>query len=355
MRHVVAVTGLGMRSSIGDDVIDSCAALRAGTTRARELRYATVINEDGTPEHPVGHPVEAVQGFRGEARLLALARPVLNELSARTGLRGAEPERTGFYLALPPAPSSQEGAAQRTPSSDFHAPLARLTAWTLRPELSFEVRQGHAGFSLLVERACLELMAGRLDRCIVGGVDSLLDGDTLQTLHAKRRLKSQDAPDGLQPGEAAAFVLLEPLRAARRRGARVHGLVTAVGVVPPDGAPRQSAPGVLLGRAVAEVVTPEASERVWFISDLNGEPGRALEWGHFLVRLASTHPALPDSPAWYPATSLGDTGAASGAIGLCAAVRAFARGYAPAEAALVLSSSEGPARGALRVERFTEQ
>jgi 3-oxoacyl-[acyl-carrier-protein] synthase-1 len=74
-----------------------------------------------------------------------------------------------------------------------------------------------------------------------------------------------------------------------------------------------------------------------------------MDWGHALVRLRKDLPAFQDVRAVYSAASFGDTGVASGALGVCMAARAFARRYAPAARALVLSSSDEGARAALSV------
>jgi 3-oxoacyl-[acyl-carrier-protein] synthase-1 len=210
---------------------------------------------------------------------------------------------------------------------------------------------------LAAEQAYRDLSTRTLDQCIVGGVDSFLDGSTLQALHEQRRLKSEDAPDGFQPGEAAAFFLLERMDSAVQRGADILAVVTQVALARDEPENGRRIPGVALGNALSVLLGPSSQgpRRGWFISDINGEPGRAMEWGNLLVRLSSSHPWLREAPLWYPASSLGDTGAASGVIGVCAAVRAFARDYAPADVAFVLSSSDGVERGALRVERFTPQ
>ena len=50
---------------------------------------------------------------------------------------------------------------------------------------------------------------------------------------------------------------------------------------------------------------------------------------------------------WLPATGFGNTGAASGAVGLCVAVRGLQRNYAPAPVVAVLSASDGAERAAL--------
>ncbi|QQR45130.1 hypothetical protein JKA73_03025 [Myxococcus xanthus] len=346
----IAITGIGLRSSLGDDAVGSCAALRAGLARARELPHSGVINEDGTLEHPIGHPVEAVYGFQGMARLLALAHPALDELiSGGKLLEPGVPERLGFFLALA---AVREQVDSPRPQPGLCAPLLERARLRIRQERQAEFRFGHAAVAMAIDLAAQRLAAGQLDQCIIGAVDSYLDDGTIQSLHRERRLKSDDAPDGFQPGEAAAFLLMEPARAAQRRGVQVLGSISSVVTAGLERRVDPGAPGVVLARAVASSLTSAPGGRVWLISDLNGEPGRSMEWGNALARLASTHPTISDSPVWYPATSLGNTGAASAAIGICAAVRAFARGYAPADAALILSSSDGPQRGVVRLERL---
>ena len=73
------------------------------------------------------------------------------------------------------------------------------------------------------------------------------------------------------------------------------------------------------------------------ISDLNGEYWRAQQWGTAQPRLRSQMGA---HPLHIPATSIGDTGAASGALGICYAAQLFAQRVACSRTALVLSSSD---------------
>jgi 3-oxoacyl-[acyl-carrier-protein] synthase-1 len=353
MSQAIAVTGLGMRTSIGDDAIGSCAALRAGLNCAQELPQFTVLNEDGTPEHPTGHPVLELHGFQGQAKLLALGRSAIDELLSRTTLRTQPTDRLGLFLGLPPPSATRLPCGPESRKPLLAHSLTRLARLSVREELLREFRAGHAGLALALKQASQELLSERLDFCIVGGIDSLLQASTLQNLHDKRRLKSEDAPDGLQPGEAAAFILLERLRPALRRGAPVHAILGGATVTREEADEARRVPGVVLGRAVTALLgSSRKPENLWLISDINGEPGRALEYAQCLVRLCTEYPDLKQAPLWYPAASLGDTGAASASIGICAAVRAFAREYAPADAGLVLASSDGVERGAILVERF---
>ncbi|NTX02420.1 hypothetical protein [Myxococcus sp. CA040A] len=83
------------------------------------------------------------------------------------------------------------------------------------------------------------------------------------------------------------------------------------------------------------------------ISDLNGETWRAQAWGFVQVRL---HDRLGErTRLLIPCTSLGDVGAASGAVGVCMATRAFARKYASGEHTVIVSSAEHGEVGAIRV------
>jgi 3-oxoacyl-[acyl-carrier-protein] synthase-1 len=71
----------------------------------------------------------------------------------------------------------------------------------------------------------------------------------------------------------------------------------------------------------------------------------------FLVKLGLKRAGVADDlELSLPATELGDTGAASGAIAIGLAVRAFLRGYARGPRALVWSRSERGQTAAARVE-----
>jgi hypothetical protein len=56
----VAITGLGMMSSIGSDLAKACAALRAGLVRAAATEVDVVVDDDEPDAIPVmGHPGRA--------------------------------------------------------------------------------------------------------------------------------------------------------------------------------------------------------------------------------------------------------------------------------------------------------
>lgn len=325
--------------------------------------------DDGDLEWPIGHPVPAADGFEGEGRLAILAATALQDLALRADLFRA-PLRQAAVVCAVPAPGRIARGLDLV--SDRRRREIRATvaaAPGLEPALldrvfqladvpidvrSREVRDaGHAGVAHGLRDGVDGVQSGRLRHAVVGGVDSLLDGSTLEWLDDTERLKAPGRPLGLQPGEAAAFLLVERADAARTAGrmplARVVGTATG------------EEPAALLdactplGRGLASTVLGLPGRVLetagWILSDHNGEAYRALEWGHALLRLGARAPQIREAPVTYPAIAFGDTGTASGAVACCLAIEAFARGWAPANGAVVLSTGEGRERGAIALTR----
>ncbi len=200
--------------------------------------------------------------------------------------------------------------------------------------------------------AARDLWTGKVTSAVVGAVDSLLDADTLTWLSETARLKTPKLPVGLQPGEAGVFFLLEPVRAASARGVRPLAIVRDLEIAVEERSFTSGHPP--LGQGLSHVLSAlmhrsHPSSPLWCVSDHTGETYRAMDWGHATVRLARLAGAF--SPVvWFTAASFGDTGAASAALATCLVTGAFDRGYAPSRSAIVVSSSDGPARAAVLLQ-----
>lgn len=361
----VAIAGMGMVASLGLDAATCCAAARAGILRSRPLPFAFNDVRAKKVEHAVGHQVPFLtEGFEGTARLVRLLAGALQDLEASMG--SPLPPRSGCYLSLPSRfrhvtgaeivaneevrKEMERSAAQsglERPMDDA-ARILQQAGELLRfpvPALRFVTTVGHTGAAEAISAAIKDLRSGAVKAAVVGGVDSLLEEDSLVWLQVTARLKSSAVPAGLMPGEAAAVLLLTAAQ-AQRHGAHIGGACL-----------RRDKSSFLrgdppLGTALAEVARDAVGHYepgdapVWIVADLNGEPYRATDWGSALVRAQR---ALGDPVLWCPAASFGDTGAAGGAIGVCLAVRALDRGYAPARWSMVLSAADGPDRASLCV------
>ncbi|MEW6381912.1 MAG: hypothetical protein AB1611_20235 [bacterium] len=380
----IVITGRGMVSSLGHDVVTGCAAARAGIVRAEQLDYPVRSPEDGEIENAIGHPVPLLtEGFEGPARLLRLVQAGLADLQKQAAGLPWLSFRVRCYLSLPnplrphtgipldmeekdrqaQIEESQE-AEKEPPNADLAQRIlqeaARLSGWQGDlPLLQFVTTSGNPGVAEALGRAIEDLSQGKIDLALIGGIDSLLDEDTLAWLESRGRFKTPSTPSGLQPGEAGAFLLVETLQSARARGAHALAVVQKICLTQDAGTLLTGEPPLGAGLAEALIGLTEsadwdkAQQTVWLITDQNGESYRAIEWGNALIRLRARSSVFANPLLWYPAASFGDTGAASGAVAICMATGAFVRNYAPAPKVIVTSSSEGPLRAAILLAAYS--
>jgi 3-oxoacyl-[acyl-carrier-protein] synthase-1 len=342
----LAVTGLGCHSAVGLGVAQTCAAIRAGIMRLQS--YPDYVPQapdlaEGPPEPTAHAPAPGLPSGAGlERRLGALAARALRDLLRDCTLGRQDFRRMHLLLALPE--KGREGI------EDLDA--GKLLQGVRRSSsLEFEAGEGafhdgHCAALLALDEARRIVTADGAARCLILAVDSnVLDGN-LDWLDRSWRLKSQRNVDGFVPGEAGVAILVEGAATAARRRAPILARIAGIGggeEPSPSSSDAQSTGAGLT--AAIRAACPEMSGRPvrWVVCDMNGESYRGREWGVVLTRLG---PGF-DSPAvWHPATSVGDVGAASGALQLAMVCRAFARGYAPAAEALVWCASDSSRRSA---------
>jgi uncharacterized protein (TIGR02270 family) len=376
----LAVTAVGMASSLGDDVVSSCAASRAGVLRISELDTLQLWDPRSEALEPAkGHAaVPLTRGFQGVGRLARLGAAALRDLTESSGL--TDWRGTGLFIALPSSfylaaherrlaeqaakdPEAQGSTPPPTGIAEkqLHAYQRRLLPALLhqarvdiRPEQCQLFFGDQLGFIRALRAAEEALSRGTFERCIVGGIDSLVEPLTLEALENVRLLRGPSQPARLLPGEASAFVLVEQGRVAERRGVALQARLSGSSEAK-DVADRLSGTAAT-GRALSEVILatlgaePCSPEQIgWVVGDLNGDERRAQDWGLALVRLRATH-ALGEVPQWHVAESFGAIGAATGPAAVCLVVRALARGYAPASRCLVWLAADDGARGALSID-----
>ncbi|NTX07398.1 hypothetical protein [Myxococcus sp. CA040A] len=375
--EAIAITGLGMVSAVGSDVISSCAAARAGLTRWRELDLVVSDEQTLEPLPLKGHEVTSLcWGFQGYARWLRLADAALRDLLDYSGLERAAAEKTGIHVQLP-GDWLQEVHLQGNLLDQFpekerpkvHEDLvAERAEWRERvtqrliPELlalgTFPIVPSHraytfggaATFTSVLMRAIASIQSRVVDRFIVGGIDSWVDEEALRCAFELGLLRTPNLAVGRYPGEAAAFVLLERAAAARSRGARIEGFLGQVASCSEDGHrfSGKGSTGIALFEAISAcfpVGAPAKDDIGLSIVNLNGDEPRAREYGHTLVRLQSAGLPTPDQ-RWYVPASFGELGAATGAAAVCLGVRGFARNYARSARILVALLDDESSRGA---------
>lgn len=348
----LAMTGLGLMSSIGHGAAPACAALRAGISRPSPLDWQGVDEDRPEAYRVTGHPVRLLAGLPLLSRLSRLGAWALADVLGASELERASPEAWSGTVLLPclsPGRTDDAGHLDTWLAEELRVRLVLQALSGLPVRCHAPLWQGHAAALAGVRAAARLLEAGEAERVVVLGVDSLVTPEALAWLSLRRWLKTPDRPVGLMPGEAAAAVVLEPERAARRRGAPIQGYVEAVDVAAPGGEGAGGPPA--LGRRLAELllaVWPAGVDVGDVYGDLNGQEHRAAAWGHACVPVREARPGT-SAAMHLPASCLGDTGAASGAVALCAAARAFVRRYARGASALVFSMGDAGDLAAARV------
>lgn len=351
----LAITGLGMVSSVGHDMVTACASLRAGLTCPAPVDFE-VPSDEGPGNVPLtGHPLRGItEGFQGMGRYLRMAVHAVDDLVHQAGLARVRPgfwEECALYVGL---------SRTRNEEIDFYDEILeeQLAASIVEhSELAIPVTRqrvlfhGHASALWALHDASEAMARGRCERALIVGVDSLLDSDALEALYAEDRLKTPMKPRGLMPGEAAAAFLVEPVMDARRRHAVIPCLVEGVQAAREPAARAASArsSGLALSEVIDKLLASGVSVSAIY-GDLNGEDARAQEWGNTLVRLSAAQ-LLSRATQHWPAASLGDTGAASGTISVVAGARALMRGYALRGDVLVWSSADSGEVAAVLLRR----
>lgn len=334
----VCVVAVGGVTAVGLSTPASAAAVRGGIAGFGDHPY--MLDRDGEPMVVARVPLllddDPDPAERWVRIALAAAAEALGPLADHAHERAALTALVG----LPPARPGRPAGIEDRLAAELRRSVGLKAVETLP--------NGHSAGLIAVKRASERLASGEARFCLVGGVDSYLDVDTLEWLEARGLLHGGENAWGFIPGEAAGFCLLTTVATAERAVlpvlARLAGAATAVEPQP------VGAGGVCVGIGLTEAVRavveplPEDDRVEQVLCDLNGEAYRADEYGFTLVRTAGRFVDANDFLA--PADCWGDVGAATGPLLVGLAVEAARRGYARGRRSLIWTSSEAGERAA---------
>ena len=265
-RPLIAVTGMGVITSLGQGIEDNWKALTSGVSGIHKIeRFPTEgLNTriSGTVdfiEVPAQNAVERSYAFARETTLEALAQ---------AGISG---DFNGpLFLAAPPIEpewSARFELADRSPASDHPGDAYErfLTALRQRPDPAFHEaalfgaiserladRFGTRGLPVTLSTACASgvtaiqlgieaIRQGRTTRALTVATDGSLSAEALIRFSLLSALSTQNDPptraskpfskdrDGFVIAEGAATLVLESLESAVARGAKVLGIMKGAG------------------------------------------------------------------------------------------------------------------------------
>ena len=313
LNHYV-LSGTSAITSVGGNAATTCAVVNAkiiGVAQHSLYRCKPLHpnEEKALPLFCSRVPfVNEEQG--GVERLLKLAVPALREVVANAKLETTRLADGKLLLALPALDvvTATWGAEQA-----FVPNLCQRAGIYPIGQSHIQFGESTSFFELLAE-SCKALEKGECQFCIVGAVDSYLFKHRLDELDKHWRLRSTKNVDGFIPGEAASFMVIEKLEAAKWRGVRPLASINALGFSDENNAAdtgRKSS-GVGLTQAIRQALVGITDRVDVIYGDLNGESYRAFEWGITQVRVADQ--LSVDFSLRHPAECYGDVGVATGAL-----------------------------------------
>ncbi|MCX5064970.1 beta-ketoacyl-[acyl-carrier-protein] synthase family protein [Micromonospora lupini] len=253
--HRVVVTGLGPVSGIGIGVNEFTAGLRSGRSAAAPI---TSFDASGFPHHwagevPAFRPEALLRRLRvadwGRSALFAAAAARLAAMDAGLSLPATDPARVGAVVGTTSGESTVvEQLTAELVAGGYPAMSAEALRQAPAERLSYAVSAelGLAGESVTLTTACSAsnyaigyaydlLCWGEADVMVAGGADSVC-----RWAHAgfyrlgaltERACRPFDRDrSGILTGEGGAALVLETLKHAQDRGARIYAEVLGYGV-----------------------------------------------------------------------------------------------------------------------------
>lgn len=331
----ITIGRTGLVTGVGLETAATCAAIRGAIDNFQQTGF-----RDASGEWLMGCEVPLAQPWRGEKKLLKMAARAVAQCLA--GFDRADCEATPLLLCLPEA--DRPGRLVPDDSRFFEA-LENELGLRFHARSSL-IAQGHVSVAVALLQARQLIAEVRVPRVLVAAVDSMLAGATLADCEARDRLLTSENSDGFIPGEGAAALLVEPLRAQARpqlvcRGlgfALEHAHIDSEEPLRADGlteAIRQSLSDAACGESILDFKIIDASGGQYAFKEAT------LAFG----RLDRTKRSEFD--VWHPADCIGEVGAPIGAVMIAVLKAACEKAYSRGDNALLHLGNDDGRRAAM--------
>lgn len=354
MTRRVVITGLGAISSIGANVPEHLASLRAGRvgigpTRLLPADQLRIKNfgevADYKPQEHFTTPQLSLMDRNSQLALVA-AREAM--AGAGDVLEGLPPERAGVIYGASVGFQSTEEGYRRVLGDPPSRPHPFTVPRGMPSSSASQISMAHKiyGPSFAVASACSSashsiglafhmIRSGQLDVAVSGGSEAPLTVGLIKSWEALRVL----SPDvcrpfskeraGLSLGEAGGVVVLEELERARARGATIHAELVGFGMSA-DGSDITAPDAVSTARAIT-LALADAGVEPTQVDYVNAHgTGTVLNDKTETAALRSVFAGhLDKMPVSSTKSMHGHTLGAAGALGITATVLALKEGFLP--------------------------
>jgi 3-oxoacyl-[acyl-carrier-protein] synthase I len=340
------ICALGLVCAAGDQPFALLGAVGTNLSAATHHPVLTIADSTGADTPALFAPVPGLDPLaEREERIAALATAALGSALETWG----EVSECKKVLVLTWLPSMEEDDV-RDLETLLREELPDLEHATLR------FAQGDEGALAGLSTLCKDLAAGTWEAVIFGGVDSLVNSDTCRELLQQGRLLATNSVEGVFPGEAAAYLVLQADRPSTE-ATRTHATIAAIGQAPePHDGQGGDKKKTGLAQAMEETSRQGAirlDEVKEYILTLSTESSSELEWHQTLMRLWP--PAAPANPKNSPQEphplrlhpTLGELGAATLPVALILGCARFEFEHPAISSLLLCDGSAAMLRGAV--------
>jgi 3-oxoacyl-[acyl-carrier-protein] synthase-1 len=341
MHDSVCIVGIGALTSVGLNAAATAAAVRAGIAGFEEHPY--MINQEGDP-FVVAMVPSIDDSAMGTQRYVELTIPAIKEaltpLHNLTSPVGPIPVVIGLPEVRPGMPDDL--------SSVLTDKIRQLNTSQVYLGNVQTLSKGHSAGLMAIDNGSNLLFQNASKFCLIGGIDSYVERETLAWIEANEQLHKPSNAWGFIPGEASAFCLICSKETADKYSLTIKAQLLAISTAIENN--KIKTESVCIGEGLTQAVRntfqalPNEFRIDNTICDLNGEAFRSDEFGFMLARL--TEFFIDPSDYIAPADCWGDVGAASGPLFINLIAAAADRGYSKGPHTLLWTSSEGGERTA---------
>ena len=368
----IAITGIGLNCVTGSEPIALFGAVgtNQGFSQPDPVLEAPSLTGEGV-ESVLTCPIAEYDEEDPHDRMLTCMIPALFDAIETAKLLENPRKNILFYLVVPSQDTARGDCLVMDEWHSFlHDELEEFGDVEIRVKACTQSVTEHLMF------AAEGLQEHHWDTVIFGAVDSLVDELTCMELGKQQRIQTLETSDGVVPGEAAGFIVMEHCESVRNADelpiAWLKGL--AVQEEPNHGNPdlqrlsglSQAMNSVLsacaiskerVGSLVLALGTEQTDMIEWHQTENMLWPHQASEQEITSLRLGEVDmvdPAPPLMPEKLDLNlTLGDIGIASVPVAIILATARFEFSYPISKRAMVLESGETPFRGAIYVKHPT--
>jgi len=359
----LVITAVDGQSSVGLNIEDIAAAIRAGVSLFSQHPFYNPIVKDKEVDEPYFLSAALCTQLSDDTfkkeRLLELVIEPFIRLIENSALTREQMSRGSICFALPDEDATEDKAAnvELALGHGFLDDIIQQVALPDKMDVS-AIQLGSIGFFYFLKGAMNKLLSGEFDYVIIVAADSFIFKERLAHFDNNWRLKTDRNPFGFVAGEAASIVMIETELKAKQRGAPVLAKLDSFGLGRENNVITQDKSSAGEGLAVSieaclTGIRPGSKNFdkpvSWVISDMNGEQYNAYEWG--IVNSRLLHYFSGDVVHQHYADVIGEVGSALPGINIGCVINSFEKGYAIDDSALIFSGNDGGFRGALSISK----